>query len=97
MFNFKWFLENDADNIKRINSVKGIKLYINKFIKENEDLLNNMVLVGSKDVERLYSFRDALEEAEEKDLFIVMQAWMDLDGFLTLYRDIKRMEELLWY
>lgn len=78
MFSYQWFKENDKNRVNRLISVKDIKWYIDNFIEDNKDILDNMILIGDhvKEIELLYKFRNiTIEYAKEKDLKYVMYDW----------------------
>lgn len=78
MFSYQWFKENDKNRVNRLISVKDIKWYIDNFIEDNKDILDNMILIGDhvKEIEKLYKFRNiTVEYAKEKHLKYVMYDW----------------------
>lgn len=78
MFSYQWFKENDKNIVNRLISVKDIKWYIDNFIEDNKDILDNMILIGDhvKEIEMLYKFRNiTIEYAKEKNLKSVMYDW----------------------
>lgn len=78
MFSYQWFKENDKNRVNRLISVKDIKWYIDNFIEDNKDILDNMILIGDhvKEIEMLYNFRNiTIEYAKEKNLKSVMYDW----------------------
>ena len=87
MFNYRWFMLNDTDTVKRLTTVSDMRWYINNFIKDNKDVLDNMTMIGENldDIERLYNFRKHLDLAAEKDLLKIYDEWIDLDKMNYIY------------
>lgn len=87
MFSYKWFKENDKNRVNRLISVKDIKWYIDNFIEDNKDVLDNMTMIGENvdEIERLYNFRKHLDLAAEKDLLKIYDEWIDLDKMNYIY------------
>lgn len=87
MFNYKWFMLNDTDTVKRLTTVRDMRWYINDFIKDNKDVFDNMTLLNENidDINRLYNFRKHLELATEKDLLKIYSEWIDLDKMNYIY------------
>ena len=83
MFSYQWFLENDRDTVERLTSVKDIKWYIDNFIKDNKDVLDNMVLVGENvdEINWLYDFYNrVIPKYGERGIQFICSAW-----FLAIY------------
>ena len=87
MFSYSWFKENDPEGISRLVNINDIEDYLDTFIKDNKDILENMVLLGENadDINRMYNFRKRLKYAKSMDLLRVVGEWIDLDKMNYIY------------
>lgn len=87
MFSYQWFKENDPEGISRLVNINDIEDYLDTFIKDNKDILENMVLTGENtdDINRMYHFRKRLKYAKSMDLLRVVGEWIDLDKMNYIY------------